>query len=68
MVFANNTILLHFFPSFFLIIGLYILIAVPVRKMFHPTTELIIPIGILTREAKAEMESTADANISKYSM
>ena len=68
MAFANNTILLYFFPFFVLIIGLYILIAAPVRKMFHPTTELIIPIEILTREAKAEMESTADANINKYSM
>ena len=51
--FANNIILLCFF---FLIIDLHFLIAVVIAQIFHPIAELIIPIGIPTKEAKAEME------------
>ena len=42
---------------FFLIIDLYFLIAAVITHIFNPTTELEIPIGISTKEAKAEMET-----------
>ena len=54
--FASNTILSCFF-LFFLIIDLYILIPAVVRQVFNPIVELAIPIGIPTKEAKAEMET-----------
>ena len=54
--FANSTILLHFF-FFFLIIDLYFLIAAGIAQIFNPIEELIPPIGIPTKEAKAEMET-----------
>ena len=42
----------------FLIIDLYIfLIAAVITQIFNPTAELVIPIGISTKEAKAEMET-----------
>ena len=54
--FANNTILSCFF-LFFLIIDLYFLILAIITQIFHAVAELIIPIGIPTKEAKAEMET-----------
>ena len=54
--FANNTILLGFF-FFFLIIDLYFLIAAVITQIFNPIAELVIPIGIPTKEAKTEMET-----------
>ena len=51
--FANNIILLCFF---FLIIDLHFLIAAAIAQIFNPIAELIIPIGIPTKEAKEEME------------
>ena len=51
--FANNTILLYFF---FLIINLYFLIPAVIAQIFNPIAELVIPIGIPTKEAKAEIE------------
>ena len=54
--FAKNTILSCFF-FFFLIIDLYFLIAAVTAQMFNPISELVIPIGIPTKEAKAEMET-----------
>ena len=54
--FANNTILLYFF-FFFLIIDLYLLIAAIIARIFNPYAELVIPIGIPTKEAKTEMET-----------
>ena len=59
--FTHDNILSCFF-FFFSIIDLYFLI---------PTAELIIPIGIPTKEAKAEMEMhpvTVEINISKCSI
>ena len=42
----------------FLIIDLYFfLIAAVITQIFNPTAELVIPIGISTKEAKAEMET-----------
>ena len=56
LVFANNTILSNFF-FFFLVINLYFLIPVVIPEFFIATEELIIPIGIPTKEAKPEMET-----------
>ena len=54
--FASNTILSCFF-FFFLIIDLYFLIPAVITQIFNPIVELAIPIGIPTKEAKAEMET-----------
>ena len=54
--FASNTILSCFF-FFFLIIDLYFLIPTVIAQIFNPIEELVIPIGIPTREAKAEVET-----------
>ena len=54
--FANNTILMCFF-FFFLIIVLHVLIAVVIAQIFNPVAELVIPIGIPTKETKAEIET-----------
>ena len=51
--FANNIILLCFF---FLIIDLYFLIPAVIAHIFNPIAELVIPLGIPVREAKAEIE------------
>ena len=56
LVFANNTILSNFF-FFFLVINLHFLIPVVIPEFFIATEELIIPIGIPTKEAKPEMET-----------
>ena len=54
--FANNTILSCFF-FFFLITDLYFLIPVVIPHIFNLIAELLIPIGIPTKEAKAEIET-----------
>ena len=54
--FANNTILSCVF-FFFLIIDLYFLTHAVITQIFNPIAELVIPIGISTKEAKAEMET-----------
>ena len=54
--FANKTILLCFF-LFFLIIDLYFLIPAGIAQNFNPIAELVIPIGIQTKEAKGEIET-----------
>ena len=67
--FANNTILSCFFFCF-LIIDLCFLIATVITQIFNPTADLVIPIGIPTKEAKAEMEThlvIADPTIRKGS-
>ena len=53
--FASNTILFFLF-CFFLIIDLYSLIASIIAHIFNHIAELAIPIGISTKEAKAETE------------
>ena len=47
--------MLFFF--FFLIIDSYFLIPAVIAQIFNPTTEIAIPIGILTKESKAEIET-----------
>ena len=54
--FPNNTILSCFF-LFFLIIDLYFLIPAVIAQIFNPISELVIPIGIPMKEAKAETET-----------
>ena len=54
--FADNTILSFFF-FFFLIIDLYFLIPAAIAQVFNLISELVIPIGIPNKEAKAEIET-----------
>ena len=54
--FASNTIF-SCFSFFFLIIDLYFLTPTVIAQIFNPIKELVIPIGIPTKEAKAEMET-----------
>ena len=53
--FANDNIF-SCFSFFFLNIYLYFLINVVITQIFNPIAELVIPKGIPTKEAKAEME------------
>ena len=55
--FANNTFRSSSF-SFFLVIDLYFLIPVAIAQALISTAELIIPIGITIKEAKAEIVDT----------
>ena len=67
--FANNAILSCVF-FFFLIIDLYFLIPAVIPQIFVPTAELVIPAGMVTNEANAEIEmepATVETNISKFS-
>ena len=41
---------------FFLIIDLYLLSPTIITQIFNSIAELVTPIGILTKEAQAEME------------
>ena len=41
---------------FFLIIDLYFLIPAVIAHIFNPIAELVIPLGVPIREAKAEIE------------
>ena len=52
--FSNSIILLCFF-YLFLIIDLNFLIPAVIAQIFNPVPELVIPIGIPTKEEKAEM-------------
>ena len=68
--FANSTILSCFF-FFFLIINLYFLIPAVITQIFNPITNLVIPIGISTKEAKAEMKTqsaTVETKVIKCSI
>ena len=70
LVFAHNAIS-SCFVSFFLIINLYFLILAIIAQIFNPLVELIIPLEISIKEAKAEMEIhivSAKAKVSKCSM
>ena len=53
LAFANKTIFALF--SFFLIIDLYFLIPAVIAKIYNPIAELVISVGIPTKETKAEM-------------
>ena len=54
--FAKDHVLSCFF-FFFLIIDVYFLIPAVIAQIFNPIAELIIPIGIPTKKARAEMET-----------
>ena len=60
LILANNNMLLCFF-FFLLIIDLYFLVPAIITQFFNPITELVSPIGISTKEAKAEMETLSIA-------
>ena len=55
LVFANNTILSFFF-FFFLNIGLYFLIPAIIVQILNFIAEVIVPIGIPSKEAIEEIE------------
>ena len=68
--FANNIILLCFF-LFVLFIDLYFLIPVVIKQTFNPIAELVIPIGIPTKQEKPEIETyqvIAKITISEWSI
>ena len=70
LYFANNTVLSCFF-FFFLIIDFYFLITAAIAQSFDPNAELVISLGILTKEAKAETEThpvIVEAKIRKCSI
>ena len=55
----------------FLIIDLYFLIPAVIMQIFNPIAELVIPIEIPTKEAKAKMEThsvTVEIKVSKSSI
>ena len=55
LAFAKNTTLSWFF-FFFLITNSYILIPSTIAQIFSPIAKRLIPIGIPSKEAKAEIE------------
>ena len=68
--FANYNVLACFF-FYFLINDLYVLIPAVIKQTLNPIAELVIPIGIPTKEAKAEMETlpvTVEVKVSKSSI
>ena len=68
--FANNNILLCF-SFFFSIFGLYFFIPTVITQTFNRNAELVIPIGIPTKEAKEEIQThpvTVEIKISKGSI
>ena len=70
LYFANNTILSCVF-FYFLITDLYSLIPALIAQIFNPIAEIVIPIGIPTKEAKAEIETypvIVEITISKWSI
>ena len=50
------TVLFNHVSFFFIIIDFYFLIAAVIAQMFNHIAELVIPIGIQTKEAKGEIE------------
>ena len=54
--FANDNVLSCFF-FYFLIIDLNFLIPAIISQIFNPIAELVLPIGIPTKEVKAERET-----------
>ena len=74
--FPNNTILSFYqycFNNYYFIttILLYFLIPAVIAQIFNPIAELVIPIGILTRERKSEIEThtvISDIKIRKCSI
>ena len=54
LIFAGNTFFV--FLLHFLIIDLYRLVPAVIAQNFNPIVELVIPIGIPSKEAKSEIE------------
>ena len=54
--FASSTILSCFFLFFFNYCLIFLIVKV-IAQIFNPVVELVIPIGIPTKEAKAEIET-----------
>ena len=55
----------------FLIVDLYVLIPAVIAHIFNPITELVIPIGIPTKEAKEDMKThpvIIECKIRKFSI
>ena len=68
--FANNTILSCFFFSLS-IIDLYVSTPAVIAQIFNPIAKLVIPIGIPTKKAKAEIETDpviVEITVSKWSI
>ena len=66
---ANNTILSCFL--LLLIIDLYFLTSANIAQILNPIAELVLPIGIISKKAKGEIEIhliTAEAKIRKCSI
>ena len=67
--FFIEIILLCFFFFFFLILDLYFSIPAVVTQICNPVAELVIPIGIPTKEAKPEKRThpvTLDINLVSF--
>ena len=65
-----NIVFLSCFFFFSFIIDLYFLISIIITQIFIPAGELVIPTGIPTYEANAEIETqpvTAETKITKCS-
>ena len=68
LVTANNTTLSCFF-FLLLIINLWILIAAIIAQIFNPIAELVIHLGIPSKDTKAEIKMhlvTVEAKLRKY--
>ena len=63
--FDSNTMLLCFF-LFLLIIDLYFLIPAAIVQIFNPIAELVIHIGIPSKEAKSEIEIHPESRIKLF--
>ena len=66
--FANNTFLSCFFNIF---IDLYFLISTAISQIFYPIVELVIAIGVPSKEPKTEIEIhpvIAESKIKKCSI
>ena len=67
LFFASNTFD-HSFLFLILIIYLYVLIPATVARLLNPIAELVVPVGIPSKETKAEIEThsvIAETNIRK---
>ena len=56
---CHNGIILSCFFFFFIIVDLYFLVSEAIAQHYDPTAELVIPLVIRTKQAKAEIETCA---------
>ena len=66
LVFAEKYYFIKTFLFFFFIIDSYFLIATVITQIFNATAELVTHTGILTRKAKAEIETKPVKVEAKY--